>query len=255
MPVLFHLPGDIPVYLSSLLVGLGGTLGMALIAWRSPAEDRLRNLDQGLLVLLGMLIGGRFVFVITNWSYFLLNAAEIPLLYLGGFSWVGALIGGTLTLVIISAFSELTFGFLIDNFFPLLGILAVSGWLACWLDGCAYGELSDAWWGIPAKDEWGVISNRMPTQLLGALSAMILTVLLTSGLLRRLPPGIAAGLGLIGLSLVMLVLSFLRADPSQRWYGLRFDSWTALVFLGICVIILAVVAINWTLKKTDGKDQ
>jgi hypothetical protein len=53
----------------------------------------------------------------------------------------------------------------------------------------------------------------------------------------------------------MLVLSFLRADPSQRWYGLRFDSWTALVFLGICVIILAVVAINWTLKKTDGKDQ
>ena len=103
MPVLFHLPGDIPVYLSSLLVGLGGTLGMALIAWRSPPEDRLRNLDQGLLVLLGMLIGGRFVFVITNWSYFLLNAAEIPLLYLGGFSWVGALIGGTLTLVIISA--------------------------------------------------------------------------------------------------------------------------------------------------------
>lgn len=254
MPVLFHLPGDIPVYLSSLLVGLGGTLGMVLIAWRSPPEDRIRNLDQGLLILLGMLIGGRLVFVITNWSYFLLNLAEIPLLYLGGFSWVGALIGGTLTLVIIAAFSELSFGSLADKFFPLLGILAVSGWLACWLDGCAYGELSDAWWGIPAKDEWGVISNRLPTQLLGALSAMTLTVVLTSGLTRSLPPGIAAGLGLSVLSILMLVLSFLRADPSQRWHGLRFDSWSALVFLGICVIILAVVAINWASKNSDGAE-
>lgn len=252
MPVLFHL---LPMYISTLLVGLGGTLGLALIAWRSPPENRIRDLDLGLFVILGVLIGGRLAFVITNWSYFLLNITEIPLLYLGGFSWAGALLGGTLTLVIISAFSEQPLGILVDNYFPLLGILAVSGWLACWLDGCAYGELSDAWWGIPAKDEWGVISKRLPTQLLGALSAMTLTVLLTSGLPRRLPPGIAAGLGLIGLSSVMLVLSFLRTDPGQSWKGLRFDSWAALVFLVISAIILLVIVIAWTRKKSDLANQ
>lgn len=255
MPVLFHLPSDLPVYLSSLLVGLGGTLGLALIAWRSPAEDKIRHLDQGLLVLLGMLIGGRFSFVILNWPYFQLNPAEIPMFYLGGFSWVGALLGGILILVIISIFSRKPFGILIDDFFPLLGMLAVSGWLACWLDGCAYGELSQAWWGLPAIDEWGVIADRIPTQLLGALSVLILTVLSTSGLSRRFPPGMMAGMGLIGLSLIMLVISLLQADPSPRWYGLRVDSWAALIFLGICVIILLVIAITWTRKYNNGTDQ
>jgi phosphatidylglycerol:prolipoprotein diacylglycerol transferase len=254
MPVLFHLPGDLPVYLSSLLVGLGATLGMALIAWRSPVEDKVRLLDQGLLVLLGTLIGGRLTFVLLNWSYFQLNLAEIPLLYLGGFSWVGALLGGILILAIISVISRQPFASLVDGFFPLLGILAVCGWLACWLDGCAYGELSEAWWGLPANDEWGVIANRTPTQLLGALSALSLTVLSSSGLSQRLPPGILAGLGLIGLSLVTLVLSLIRADPDPRWHGLRFDTWTALVFLAICVIIILAIAIAWIRRNTNGTE-
>ena len=157
MPILFYLPGDIPVYASPILIGLGGTIGLAWIAWRTPAEVRIRYLNTGLLALLGALLSGRILFVLLNWSYFQLHAAEIPLFFLGGFSWVGAYLGGFTSLVLIASLSNHKLGPLSDAVLPLLGTLTVSAWLACWLDGCAYGRPTAAWWGLMAKDEWGLV--------------------------------------------------------------------------------------------------
>ncbi|MFC1923230.1 prolipoprotein diacylglyceryl transferase [Chloroflexota bacterium] len=255
MPILFYLPGELPVYTSSILIGIGGTLGMAWIAWRTPADDRVLYLDVGLWALLGALIGGRLAFVLTNWSYFQMNTTEIPLVYLGGFSWPGALLGGLSAIAITAVIYQLPFGTLTDAMLPLLGTISVSAWLGCWLNGCAYGQTTDAWWGLPAKDEWGIISIRAPLQLFGALLSASLIGILIWGAARRVSPGVTTYLSIMGLSAIMLLISFLRVDPSQRWLGLRFDSWAAITLLGLSWLFLLVAFVKRVRDQPNDPNQ
>jgi hypothetical protein len=132
----------------------------------------------------------------------------------------------------------------------LLASLAVVTWLACWSDGCAYGPVSQAWWALPARDEWGTYTRRWPVQPLCALLALILFGILDRARGRLGIPGLAAALAVLGLSLEMLGSSFLRADPSLRWQGLRLDAWGALVLTGVAG--MAVVVIRKSYFKSEG---
>ena len=99
------------------------------------------------------------------------------------------------------------------------------------MTGCAYGAEVDL--GLPTKDEWGVLKKRIPLQVFSA----IITVMLFWGIGRYrhrkddLPSGLAASFGLGGLSLILLVTSFLRVDPYPLYNGLRLETWAALIFL------------------------
>jgi phosphatidylglycerol:prolipoprotein diacylglycerol transferase len=244
VPILFYLPGDIPVYASPILIGLGGTIGLAWIAWRTPTDLRIRYLNADLWTLLGALLGGRIFFVSLNWSYFQLHASEIPLFFLGGFSWVGAYLGGITSLLLIASLSNHKLGPLSDSLFPLLGTLTVSAWLACWLDGCAYGRSTTAWWGLAAKDGWGLVSTRMPTQLLAALGSTVWTWFLVSGPIRMESPGATASLSVFGYALIALLMSFLRDDPSRTWFGLRLDTWGSIVLISISALAFLIALLK-----------
>jgi phosphatidylglycerol:prolipoprotein diacylglycerol transferase len=205
--------------------------------------------------MLGALIIGRLAFVLINWSYFGRNTTEILLLYLGGFSWAGALIGGLLALSLTAAISQHPLGTLADAMLPLLGAFSVSAWLACWLDGCAYGQLTDAWWGLPAKDEWGNVATREPIQLLGAMLSASLIVILIWRVSRRFKPSITAFAGTIGLAAILFLLSFFRVDPSQRWQGLRYDSWVSIILLGISGLALFVALVGQIRNQPMDQDK
>jgi len=43
-------------------------------------------------------------------------------------------------------------------------------------------------------------------------------------------------LGLLGLSLILLGTSLLRADPAITWNGLRLEAWAALAFILLAFI-------------------
>ena len=99
-------------------------------------------------------------------------------------------------------------------------------------------------------DEWGVLTPRWPTQLIGALLALCLFWLLdrsrawpiTPKWVKR--PGNAAGLGVLGLSLEMLALSFLRADPAPGWNHMRLDAWAALGLAILSALTLTVTSVQ-----------
>ena len=230
MSIAFYLPGGLPVYTFSLLVGLGSALGLAWVARQAPQEQARRYMDAGLAALLGALMGGRALFVAAHWNYFQAHLAEIPQVFLGGLAWGGALGGGLLTLGLAAALTRIPFADLADGMIPLSACLGVSTWLGCWLVGCAYGPAANTWWGIPARDEWGELASRWPTQLVGALLTLAMFWLLDWGRSRFRYVGQAASLGVLGLSLEMLALAYLRADPLPAWRGLPLDAWTALAF-------------------------
>jgi prolipoprotein diacylglyceryltransferase len=254
--IAFYLPGGVPVYAFSLILGMATTFGLAWVAVRAAltgdSSRALQQINAGLWAGFGALVAGRLTFVLLQWAYFKHHLAQSLQVFRGGLSWPGALAGGLLALsfyALITAQKRNTsrsptafqrFNTLADDLLPLAGTLAVSVWLGCWLDGTAYGPLASDFapplniLGLPARDEWGQISIRMPVQLAGAL--ITLALLWTLDRYRKARrskpnPGVTASLGLLGFGLEMFLLSMLRSDPGLFWAGLRADAWAALAFL------------------------
>lgn len=227
----------------SIILALGSVLGLIWIVLETPSDDQLISLNAGIWALVGALIGGRVAYVAVNWEYFQNHIFEIFQVWLGGLAWPGVLAGGIVATFIVAWLYDIPVGKLADRTIPLLASLSVAVWLGCWMNGCAYGPETAL--GLPVKDEWGILKNRLPLQLIGA----ILTVALFWGIDRfrhregGLIPGLAASLGLGGLSLILLGASLLRVDPYPLYNGIRLETWAALLFLGIAVIsgILAIL--------------
>lgn len=232
----------------SLLLGLGTLSGLLLAGWHAPQKELLRYIDAAVMILFIALLSGRAVFVAVHWAYYGGHLIEIIQVWLGGLSGVGALAGGSLAVIIIAIIMKLPVGLLADVLLPLTGTLAVSAWLGCWFDRCAYGLPSLAWWAIPQQDEWGALVGRVPVQLVGALFTLILIWVLDQ-LGRQLPVrGLRAVLGVLGVSLVIFGLSYLRADPAPIWNGLRLDAWGALLLVTTCLAVVVVLLLGWKFR-------
>ncbi len=237
------------MYLFSLLLGFGAALGLLWVGLQSPEGEALQAVNAGLVALFGGLLVGRLAYVAAHWQYFQAHRGEILQLFLGGLAWPGALAGGVLAVIIYAALTSQSAGRLLDALLPLLGMVAFSAWLACWLDGCAYGPVAQGWWALPARNEWGVIARRVPVQLIGAVSVLLILVLVDRFRERMPLPGQAGLLALCVLALQLLGLSFLRADPSPSWQGLHLESWAALVLAACFLLALVVLSLNKKLPR------
>ncbi|MFU8773243.1 MAG: prolipoprotein diacylglyceryl transferase family protein [Anaerolineales bacterium] len=240
VPIAFYLPGDVPIYLFSLLMGLAAMIGLVGVAWKAPNGEAHRYVDAGLWSLVGALFGGRAGFVVINWEYFSAHLWESWQVYLGGFSWAGALGGGLVALGLTAWLSKAALGELALGMLPLLASLSIGSWLTCWLTGCAYGPPAGSWWGIPSRDEWGEVALRLPVQLIGALLTLSLFWLLDWGRGFFKSPGQAFSAALLGFSVIMLATSLIRADVLPEWLGMRVDIWAASAFTlfgGVCLLV------------------
>jgi len=223
----------------SLILGLGAALGLAASAWQASKKQALGSVDAGLAALVGSLLGGRAAHIAAYWGYYQSRPAEIPQPWLGGLSASGALLGAALGLLVFSAFTRRRPGELADGLLPLLACMVTSAWLACWLDGTAYGPGASGWWGLPSQDEWGQVSKRLPLQLIGALLALAWFWLLDRlRLPKSAPAGRLAGLAYLGVALELFGLSFFRADPGPTWRALRLDAWGSLAAAGLALLWL-----------------
>ena len=239
--------GSISVTIFSILLALGSVLALLWVSLDAPGKEMRIRVNAAVGALGGALIGARIAYVSMSWEYFQEHVAEIFQLWLGGLSWPGALAGALLAVGIIALLRGIPLSRLMDNLLPIPAILAVTTWLGCWLTGCGYGPVAD--FGLPSQDEWGIWQRRIPVQLIAA----ILTVILFWGIeaYRRqrkgLTTGLAACLGLGGLSLVLLLASFLRVDAYPQYHAIRLETWAALTFLGISILAGILV----TIRKRD----
>jgi phosphatidylglycerol:prolipoprotein diacylglycerol transferase len=242
---------DIDMQSFSILLGLGALFGLLLLVWRAPKKEAERYLDAGLWILFAALVGGRAMTVVVNFQYYQTHAVEIVQVWTGGISGVGALAGGMIAIIILSLRWKLPAGKLADALLPLAGAIAITAWLGCWMDNCGYGWPSEAWWAIPGRDEWGVLANRVPVQLLGAILTLMLVWLLDWASKRIPIPGLVAAIGLLGLSAVIFALTFVRADPVPILNGLRLEAWAAMGLMIISLSAVVVLLLHWKFKKKE----
>jgi phosphatidylglycerol:prolipoprotein diacylglycerol transferase len=225
----------------AIALGIGATLGLVWIVQRTGLPRASTAVNAGLVGMLGAYLGGRAAFVIMNLGYFQNQPAEMFRLPVGGFAWPGALAGGLLGILLFSVLSRQPLGILADDCLPLLVTLSVSTWLGCWVIGCAYGAASEQWWALIARDEWGVLGRRWPVQAVGASLSLAVIWVVDQLPEERIPSGAAFTLGVLGLSMVNFFMSLLRADPSPMWNNLRIETWIALLYGALALILLLIL--------------
>jgi len=234
--VAFYLPGGLPVYSFSLLIGVGAALGMGWITWRVSEKERMQSIQAGLWSLFGALVGARMVYVLVNWDYYRQHMLEAFQIYQGGLAWPGALAGGLLMAVIYAIRLRKSPGELLWSLLPLLTSLFVFAWLACWWNGCAYGAQVNGNIGLLALDDVGNRSIRFPTQVIGALATLLWFIVLDTQRAHFPSTRFSGWIGLLGLAIILFGLTYMRADPGVYLYGLRLDAWAASGFTVLALI-------------------
>lgn len=240
--VAFILPGGVPVYFFSLLIGAGAALGVGWIALQAPEKDRLPYVNAGLWALLGALVGGRIAYVAVNWAYYRQHWIEGFEVYQGGLSWPGALAGGLVMVMIYARRLHKPTGELLWTLFPLLTSMFVFISLACWVDGCAYGQVAVSYLGLPALNELGHQTLRIPAQLIGALSAVLWLIAIDTQAERLSRQSLTGWASIFGVAVILLVVELLRADPAISVYGTRLSVWAA---SGFGALALVGILVSW----------
>ena len=177
----------------------------------------------------------------------------MPQIWLGGLSWLGALMGAGIALLSIHLIWKEPLGEMADSYLPLAGTIAVAIWMTGWGAGVGYGPRTDAWFGIPVRDLFGVIENRWPLPILGAmLSAGWITGLVLLPLKQwNVKPGWRAVLGTTGIVVINGVISLFRVDPAPLLWGLRGEVWFSIALL-VCI---AGIILNQRNSTNDEKTE
>lgn len=226
-PILGRLP-NILVYSYTVVWGVTILLAAGLMVWQSRKQPQLNGWFDGLLaILVGAIIGGRVGFIWANQSYFVEHPHEITEIFAGGLLYHGALGGGLLCFWLWTYLTKRPFARYATLLTPALLVAHTAGWLACLLEGCAYGRATFLnWYTADLPDSYGVYAIRYPTQFMG----MMLCLLLTIAILRWGPAnGRRFWLALAGLNVIHGLITFWRGDTMPLIGSIRSDLFLAAV--------------------------
>jgi len=256
-------------YIVGILIGwrlvVATTRRPALWAGGTPAITAAQVEDLLTWVVLGVILGGRLGFVLFyNPSHFLANPGEILMIWQGGMSFHGGLLGVIAACVIYSWRHGIAWVSVAD----VLCMATPAGLLLGRLANFINAEL----WGRPTALPWGVIfpgelaqtcpgvvgaCARHPSQLYEAalegliLGAVLLWMVFRGGALRR--PGAVTGMFFAGYALARFAVEFVRQPDAQfvspgnplglalhvQGYGLTMGQLLSLPMLALGVFLLA----------------
>lgn len=112
-----------------------------------PAE---RIADITLWLMVGAILGARFVYVTTYWKDEFADQplSEIFMIQHGGLVYYGGLIGAIVAAVIFVRWKKLPLWQTADVLAPSIALGSVFGRIGCLLNGCCFGRVCSAPWAI-----------------------------------------------------------------------------------------------------------
>jgi phosphatidylglycerol:prolipoprotein diacylglycerol transferase len=252
--------GPFFLYSYTVVVGLGLAAAIALTAWLERRDGNARPgwIDALLVALFAGLAGGRAMFVWANRPYFQEQPGEIALVWQGGLSYHGFLIFGLLAFSIWLLWRRQSPAGYAGLLAPALALGSAFGWLACWFEGCAYGQetvlgslAADLLLAGDLPDTFGVRALRYQTQLIG-LALSLLALLLALLFRGRMRPGQLFWLVLLALSAGRIVVGLLRGDAAPMLGQWRLDV-VADAFLALAAMVSILLA--WLFGKVNSHRQ
>ncbi|NDG74211.1 MAG: prolipoprotein diacylglyceryl transferase [Synechococcaceae bacterium WB8_1B_136] len=224
-PLLFQL-GPFSLRWYGLLIAIAVLLGLLL----SMRLGKRRGIEPALIadmlpiLVLAAVIGARLYYVIFEWRQYQLNWLDALAVWRGGIAIHGALIGGTLAVVLYARWRRLPFWNLLDVLLPSVALGQAIGRWGNFFNSEAFGLPTDLPWKltIPFANrpvEFLDQTTFHPTFLYESLWNLgVLALLLTlfhrgsTGRLK-LPPGALSCVYLLAYSSGRLWIEGLRIDP------------------------------------------
>ncbi len=237
--------GPVAIRWYALAYVLGLVLGWRYI--RYLAKGAIPGLDQraadDFLVwcTLGVILGGRLGYVIFYQpGYFIDNPGQIPVIWQGGMSFHGGMLGVIGALILFARMRKLNFLSVADAAAAAVPIGLFFGRVANFINGELYGRASDVSWAMVFPN--GGPAARHPSQLYEAfLEGLVLFIILTVLVFvfragRR--PGLVTGVFLIGYGLSRIVVELFR-EP-DAFLGFIFGGISMGQILSLPMILLGL---------------
>ena len=185
-------------------------------------DKKLLNLFDDLItyLIIGIILGGRLGYVIFyNLEYYLDNFFEILMIWNGGMSFHGGLIGVILATVIFSKKHKINSYIFLDLIALVAPIGLFLGRIANFINSELYGRETDVFWSV----KFVAIDNisRHPSQIYEAIFEGLILFFLLNHFAKKdsfKNPGLISSMFLIFYSFFRFILEFFRAPDYQIGY-------------------------------------
>jgi phosphatidylglycerol---prolipoprotein diacylglyceryl transferase len=241
-PVLFYWRG-IPIhsYPAMLYVGLIAAVVVGNLAAHAMGLDAFRVYVATILLILPAIVGARLLHVVAHRKYYWKNPRRIWDRAEGGYGMYGGLPFALLLALPVLYALRLPFAAFWD-----IGILSIlTGMIfarvGCLLNGCCAGRASDVWFSVCLPNHLGEWRNRIPSQALESVWALIL--LIVAILLRRRMP-FPGALFLFVCCLYPAGRLVLETFREHEEGSARFTLYHA-ISLAIIVVAIATLSVSW----------
>ncbi len=235
----------------SLAYIFGITFGWYYCKKKIFKSQKLLNLFDDLLtyIIIGIILGGRFGYVLFyNFEYYLKNFYEIFMIWNGGMSFHGGLIGVFISTLLFCKKHKVDHYIFLDAISIVAPIGIFFGRIANFLNSELIGRETDIFWSV----KFVLIDNisRHPSQIYEALLEGIILFLILNHLSKKesfKKPGLISSLFIIYYSFFRFVLEFFR-EPDQQ-IGFFIYNITLGQFISILFFISGIFL--YSLKKNE----
>jgi len=185
-------------------------------------DKKLLNLFDDLItyLIIGIILGGRLGYIIFyNLEYYLDNFFEILMIWNGGMSFHGGLIGVILATAIFSKKHKINSYIFLDLIALVAPIGLFLGRIANFINSELYGRETDVFWSV----KFVAIDNisRHPSQIYEAIFEGLILFFLLNHFAKKdsfKNPGLISSMFLIFYSFFRFILEFFRAPDYQIGY-------------------------------------
>jgi len=253
-PVVFSLLG-VPVRWYGLTLVIAAVIAIRLAQLGARRRGFGPEIVSDCVIWVGVaaLVGGRLLYVIQNeFGSLAEHPSHILMVWMGGLSFYGGLIGALLALVVFTRRRGLSLYAVMDVAAPAAAIGQAIGHLGCLIGGDSYGVPADLPWGVIYRNPAAMAPLGVPLHPTQAYEAILLGIMF-AGLwlgrerLARLGAGAVAATYLLGLSAIRFGLFYLRDEP-----GVLFGLKTAqLIGLGIAALAIVLLFVARRTRATS----
>ncbi len=231
------------------MLGFFAASAMAMRLGKKWNLDTEELLNTAFWVFGGGVVGARLYFVLLNYKHFLSEPLQSLMIWTGGLSIHGGLIGGTLAGFIYCKFRKLSFLQTSDLLFATLPLAQSIGRWGNFFNSEAFGRPVGNDFPlkllIPQESRPFEFKNQMyfqPTFLYESIYDLLLFLLLYFVLAERVKkyPGLLACIYIAGYSVGRLIIEPMRTD-SLLAFGIPAAILTSSIMLAVALIMAAIV--------------
>lgn len=208
--------------------------------------------DWIVFAVLGIVLGGRLGYVLFyDFGYYLENPAQILVIWKGGMSFHGGLIGSLIAMFLFCKKYQI-------EFFKLMDILAIAtpiglffGRIANFINMELYGRITTSKFGVIFPNAGEL--PRHPSQIYEAICEGLLTFIILASLTKftniRKKTGFLSGLFLVCYSTSRIILEQFR-EPDEQ-IGFLFNHITMGQILSVPIMLVGIILIIFAVKNKD----